>query len=201
MTVHNLTPGGYAANCYLLTEGDTAVLIDATASPARVQRVLAESGAHLFAVLLTHGHFDHMLTAKEIKDTFGVPFFLHAADAALPGDGEKNASAVFFGQEMTFPPADRHLSGGETLTFGSLAVLVRHTPGHTEGSVTYLCGDAAFTGDTLFARGYGRTDLLGGDFAALRRSLNGLSALPQDTRIYPGHGEEARLFEAFRFAN
>ena len=114
MTVHNLTPGGYAANCYLLTEGDTAVLIDATASPARVQRVLAESGAHLFAVLLTHGHFDHMLTAKQIKDTFGVPFFLHAADAALPGDGEKNASAVFFGQEMTFPPADRHLSGGET---------------------------------------------------------------------------------------
>lgn len=196
MTVLNLSPGGYAANCYLLTAGAAAVLIDATVSPARLQRALTESGSHLLAVLLTHGHFDHLLTAKELGAAFGVPFFLHTADAELPCDGEKNASAVFLGEELTFPPADRNLSGGETLTFGDISLRVLHTPGHTGGSVTYLCGDAAFTGDTLFAQGFGRTDLFGGDLAALRQSLNGLSALPPETRIYPGHGEDALLSDA-----
>lgn len=151
--------------------------------------------------MLTHGHFDHMLTTKELVATFGVPLLLHTADAACPGDGEQNASALFFGDSMTFPAADRLLCDGEVLTFGSLSFRVLHTPGHTAGSLTYLCGGLAFTGDTLFARGYGRTDLPGGNFAALRQSLNDLAVLPPDTHIYPGHGEDATLADALRLIN
>lgn len=194
-------PGGYAANCYLLTKADTAVLIDATADCAHVKRALLETGAKLAAILLTHGHFDHMLRAKELVAAFAVPLFLHASDAACPGDGEQNASAFFFKAPMVFAPADRLLCGGEALCFGSLSLRALHTPGHTAGSLTYLCGDLAFTGDTLFARGYGRTDLPGGDPAALQRSLTKLATLPSDTRIYPGHGNDAALADALRLTN
>lgn len=195
MRILNLSPGGFAANCYFVACGDTAVLIDATASPAAVERAQLESGAHLAAILCTHGHFDHLLTEKQLRDRFGVPLYLHENDALCPRDALKNASAVF-GSPATFAPADRLLAGGETLCFGDLSLRVLHTPGHTAGSVVYLTENAAFTGDTLFESGFGRTDLYGGDFAALRRSLETLSKLPPDTEIYPGHGGMSTLAAA-----
>lgn len=195
MQIFPLSPGGYAANCYFVAEGSIAVLIDATATPAAVERAQLESGAHLAAILCTHGHFDHLLAAKQLKSAFGVPLYLHERDALCPGDAIRNASAAF-GTPMTFPPADRLLSDKKELRFRSLSFRVLHTPGHTAGSVVYLTGNAAFTGDTLFANGFGRTDLSGGDFTALRHSLEMLAKLPQDMEIYPGHGGTARLADA-----
>ena len=184
MRILNLSPGGFAANCYFVACGDTAVLIDATASPAAVERAQLESGAHLAAILCTHGHFDHLLTEKQLRARFGVPLYLHENDALCPRDALKNASAVF-GSPATFAPADRLLAGGEALRFGDLSL-----------RVVYLTENAAFTGDTLFESGFGRTDLYGGDFAALRRSLETLSKLPPDTEIYPGHGGTSTLAAA-----
>ncbi len=196
MQIKNLTPGGYASNCYLLTAGGTAVLIDPTCPAAVLHTALAESGARLAAILLTHGHFDHMLTAAEIKAQTGAPIYLGRGDSDLPADGEKNAFAVFFGFNRTYPSPDRLLSNGDVLTFGDLTLTVRESPGHTKGSIIYLTNGQAFTGDTIFAAGYGRFDLYGGDVTELYASLDALGELPRDTVIYPGHGESTTLGKA-----
>ena len=193
MQIHNLCPGGYAANCYLVTEGDSALLIDCTATAEVVTEALWRSGACLRAILLTHGHFDHILTLEAVKAATGAPVYLMSGDKDLPGDGRKNAYAIFFGTEHAYPAPDRLLEGGETLNFGELTVKALSTPGHTRGSAVYLVGDVAFTGDTLFAEGFGRFDLYGGDAAALAQSLSDLATLPRDTVIHPGHGGKAML--------
>ncbi|MBQ3063835.1 MAG: MBL fold metallo-hydrolase [Clostridia bacterium] len=196
MKIQNLTPGGYAASCYLLTKGDIAVLIDPTCPAATLRTALQKSGTGLAAILLTHGHFDHMLTAAEIKAETGAPIYLGRGDRDLPADGEKNAFAVFFGFDRAYPSADRLVADGEVLTFGEITLTVRETPGHTKGSVMYLADGLAFTGDTIFAAGYGRYDLYGGDVTELFASLDALGELSPDTVIYPGHGESATLGEA-----
>ncbi len=191
MELQNLTPGGFAANCYLLREGNDAVLIDCTVDPRTLKEAL--EGSVLRAILLTHGHFDHMLTTPAVRAAFSAPILLHEGDANFPTDSQKNAYATFFGSDATYLPPDRLLTGGECLQLGALSIQVIHTPGHTPGGVLYRTGDLLFTGDTIFAHGYGRTDLFGGDGQALRRSLRSLQALPQALHIYPGHGPDRTL--------
>lgn len=197
MEIRNLYPGGFASNCYLVRAGTDAVLVDATASPAAVHAALSPSGAVLRAILLTHGHFDHMETATALRDAFGVPLVLGAKDRELPTDAGKNASALFLGEGRSYPAPDRTVVDGEALIFGALTLTVRATPGHTRGSVFYLTededGPIAFCGDTVFATGFGRCDLWGGDFSVLRATLDALRALPPQTRIYPGHGAPSTL--------
>ena len=197
MEITDLSSGGFACACYLVCEGTDAVLIDCSATPATVETALGRQGARLAAILCTHGHFDHILTADALRDRFGVPLLLHEADAELLTDNEKNAFSVFFGNS-TFRArsADRLVRDGETLRFGSLSCTVMHTPGHSEGSSVFLFGNTAFTGDTLFASGWGRTDLYGGDAFTLRESLQKLSELSPDIRIYPGHGGSSTLKNA-----
>jgi glyoxylase-like metal-dependent hydrolase (beta-lactamase superfamily II) len=196
MNITNLCPGGYAANCYLVTSGDAAVLIDCTAPAATVVAALERANARLSAILLTHGHFDHMLTLADVQAATGASIYLASGDADLPADGEKNAFSVFFGYDHSYPAPDRLLNDSEVLAFGDMTLRVMCTPGHTRGSALYLAGDIAFTGDTVFAAGFGRYDLYGGDPLALRESLEKISLLPPDTLIYPGHGEQARLSDA-----
>lgn len=194
MEIKTLAPGGFAANSYLVCEGEDAVLIDCSAPIADVRDSLGKK--HLHAILLTHGHFDHMLTADEVRAQLHVPLYLHEADADHPTDGRKNAYALFFGSGRAYGAPDHLLRHGDTLTFGALTLTVSHVPGHTRGCVTYRVGDALFTGDTLFAAGVGRTDLYGGDTETLLHSLDALAELPHTLRIYPGHGEDATLGDA-----
>ena len=194
MDILNLTPGGFASNCYLVKCGNDAVLIDCTADAHRVSEALGDAKLH--AILLTHGHFDHMLTVSRMQRELSAPLYLHARDAEFPTDARKNAFAAFFPQDVTYPPADHLLCGGECLTFGTLSVHVTHVPGHTGGCVLYRIGEALFTGDTIFSAGFGRTDLYGGDEVALRTSLALLHTLPPTLTIYPGHGESALLGDA-----
>lgn len=196
MKIRNLSPGGFASNCYLLQKGQDAVLIDCTASEQKIKDALGDAKLH--AVLLTHGHFDHMLTAARVASAFGVPIYLHRDDAELPADGNKNAYTVFFGGDQVYPSPDILLSDNDRLCFGSLSLDVLHTPGHTRGCVMFRTEDALFTGDTLFDGGFGRTDLYGGNETALFASLRALRALPESLRIYPGHGGDAPLGTALR---
>jgi len=189
----NITPGGYAANCYLVRKGADAVLIDCTAPAADVKALLTKKGATLRGILLTHGHFDHMLTLDAVKRETNAPVYLAADDKDLPEDGEKNAYTVFFGMPQAYPAPDVLFNDGETLSFGALTLRAMVTPGHTRGSSLFLCEGIAFTGDTIFAAGYGRFDLYGGDGAALVSSLERIATLPRDTVIYPGHGPHAEL--------
>ncbi|MBR7111456.1 MAG: MBL fold metallo-hydrolase [Clostridia bacterium] len=193
MKIQNLFPGGYAANCYLVTEGNTAVLIDCTAPTGVIAEALEKTGTRLEAILLTHGHFDHILTLDAVKAATNAPVYLGGGDSDLPSDGQKNAFSVFFGYEKAYPEADKLTNDGDLLTLGDLSFRVMHTPGHTKGSALYLSGDTAFTGDTIFSAGFGRYDLYGGDPLALEHSLQRIATLPHNIVIYPGHGEPARL--------
>lgn len=196
LKITELSPGGYASCCYLLQKGDTAVLIDCTVNAEVLKSTLSRTHASLAAILLTHGHFDHMLTLAEVKRATGAPILLGEGDKDFPADGEKNAHSVFFGGDACYPTPDRLLSNGDVLTFGDISLRVMNTPGHTPGSTVLLSDGVAFTGDTIFAAGYGRYDLFGGDGGALRHSLSSLSALPPSTVIYPGHGKPTTLGEA-----
>ena len=197
MQIRNLHRVGWAANCYLVSEGRDAVIIDPGASAEDITDLLSQTGLTLRAILLTHGHFDHILSLDTLRDATGVPAYLHCGDAAFPGDAAKNCYLTLIGRDIRHRPAERLLDGGETLEFGALRCTVLHTPGHTAGCVCYRFGDALFTGDTIFAEGYGRTDLPGGNFTALRQSLATLAAMQSEPlTIYPGHGESATLADA-----
>ena len=194
ITIQTISPDSFASNCYLLAKGEDAFVVDPGVSLASIQAALDAQGAVCRGILLTHGHFDHMLSLDELRAAYpDAPVYLHADDAELLSDGEKNAFALFFGQDRVWRPADHLLLGGEMLPFADEHIKVIHTPGHTQGSVCYLCGDLLITGDTLFDGGYGRCDLYGGDWASLTRTLRRLTELPVTLRIYPGHGPSTTL--------
>lgn len=189
MEIQALQVGSIPTNCYLVFDPGRidALVIDPGDNPERIFSAL--NGRTPAAVLLTHGHFDH---TGALSAFAGVPIYIHEADAPMLSDphlsvGDGN------GDLRPRPAATHLLADGEQLHLAGLDIAVLHTPGHTPGGVTYQIGDALFTGDTLFAHGYGRTDLPGGDFSALRRSLRRLLHLAGDFRVFPGHSESTTL--------
>ncbi len=193
MQIQNLYPGGIASNCYLVSEGTDAVLIDCSAPVNAVKAALARVGATLRGVILTHGHYDHLMTQDEIKAEFGVKVWLHRADEKFPETGLYNCYHVFTGFEASFTPPDELFEDGEVLEFGALTIKAINTPGHTPGCSVLQTGNALFTGDTLMSCGYGRTTFPGGNTPAMRDSLQRLFSLPQHLFIYPGHGDGCSL--------
>ena len=188
------------SNCYGLVEGDEVVLIDAGAYPDAIEAALDRKGLRLRAVLLTHGHFDHILSAAFLKEKYGVSVYVHEKDADMLTDGYKNAYSVFFGGNWEGLAADKIIRNGDRLTFFEENIDVIHTPGHSEGSVCFKWKNNLFTGDTIFSRGTGRCDLYGGDISKIVSSIDHLGELPADTVIYPGHGISCTLGEAMRYA-
>lgn len=196
MKVITLSPVAWESNSYLLIENGEALLIDAGASPDKVDAALVREQANLMGILLTHGHFDHILSIDLLREKYGVPVFVHKDDAPMLTDGKRNAYAYFFRQERAWKPADKLLEDGDRIPFGNASISVISTAGHTKGSVCYLVDDLMFSGDTIFADGYGRTDLAGGDYGELTLSLQTLFKLPKGLTVYPGHGISASLGEA-----
>lgn len=181
--------GALRANSYLVTaDGASAVLIDCGG-----EEPLAEAerrGLRVAAVLLTHGHFDHIGGCAAAKRR-GIPVGCAAAEERLIA-----AQPAFAAQlGLRVPPfaPDFTFSGGDSLAYGGLTFRVLVTPGHTPGGVCFACGGALFTGDTLFAGSVGRTDLPGGSAAELRESLRMLFALEGDYTVYPGHDTATTL--------
>ena len=200
MTLTKITPGIIGANCYILISDGQAVVIDPSISDEQVAKICDDAGAKLTAVLLTHAHFDHMLGLDRIRARFpDVPVMIHATDAELMDDGEKNAYTVFFNKQRSFGKPDKLLVGGDVIRFGSDKLTVMHTPGHTKGSVCYRSGNILFSGDTIMATSYGRCDLYSGDTKKMNETLNSLYALAVKNPgivIYPGHGEKNLLIDA-----
>ena len=180
-----LTVGELATRCYVLwLEGrDDCLVIDPGAEAETIRR--ACGGKRIAAILLTHGHFDHIGAVRELMAEDTV-LAVHRLDAPLLSDPQANVSWML-GRSVTAPAPTRLLEEGDEVEAAGMTLRVLHTPGHTPGGVCYALGENLFTGDTVFDRGYGRTDLPGGDEAALIRSLRRLTPLRHTCRIFAGH--------------
>ena len=201
MQVKTFYTGGFAAVSYLVTDdtGKFGVLID-PAVPYETVLMQAVPMPQIVGLLLTHGHFDHMLTLAEWKAKTGAPIGITREDAPALGDAYLNCNRYFFDKEIVYPPADRLLIDKEEIIFGEEKLTVMMTPGHTVGSCVYLGDGVMFTGDTVMADGgYGRYDLPGGSPSALYASLTAVAALEGDFVIYPGHGRASTLKEERNF--
>jgi hydroxyacylglutathione hydrolase len=194
--------GVLACNCYVLAPhaGADAIIVDPGQSAfARLRRILDDNRLTPAAVLLTHGHIDHMWSAQKVADTYGCPVYIHPSDRIMLTDPIKGigprigqwALSNFFQEPRQVIELKQD---GQLLDFEGLAVTVDHTPGHTLGSVCFRAPGMAFTGDTLFKGSVGRTDLFGGSGRDLLNSLvTKLLVLPDDTVVLPGHGEKSTI--------
>ena len=201
MELYNLFPGSWNSNCYVLISGEqgekrTAAVVDPSADKDTILRFIQGKNAVLESIILTHGHFDHVESVDTLRDATDAVVCIHKDDNEMLSDGRKNAYAFFFGEDRRWRPAERLLEDGDQLSVGKETLKVISTPGHSKGSICLLCGNILITGDTIFANGYGRYDLHGGNPSTLRDSLLGLRKLDGNLTIYPGHGESARLADA-----
>ncbi|MCR5718699.1 MAG: MBL fold metallo-hydrolase [Oscillospiraceae bacterium] len=193
MQVYTVPLGALAANCYVVMCGENrCILIDVGENPARLERLLAVKQLTPEAVLLTHGHYDHVGGVEEIRSRYEIPVYIHEADQNMLRSGDANLCRQISAQ--TFQPVQSYqtVRDGDTLQIGERLVRVMHTPGHTSGGVCYFIEDAVFTGDTLFAGSVGRTDL-GGNVQELRQSLAALAAIEEDYQVFPGHFQSSTL--------
>ena len=193
MDIIRLKGVSYASNCYVITSGGDGAVVDPSVDIGEIKKTLG--GAKLRYILLTHGHFDHILKLDSLRCETRAEVCIHEKDTEMLTDPELNASE-FFGLEFASLGADRELCGGDILPLGRESIEVIHTPGHTPGSVCFDCGSDIICGDTLFKSGYGRYDLPGGDPRVLFASLKALANRRDDPMIHPGHGDSCRLSNA-----
>lgn len=198
MEIITLPTMGFASNCYIVHNGQEAFVVDPSISEKKILTKLEEKGLSLKGILLTHGHFDHIFCAQELRDETGTPLYIHEFDAEMLTDSSKNAYRTFTGNDFTIQKAEFLLKDGDTITLGDEQIKVLHTPGHTKGSVCFDTGDSLISGDTIFAEGFGRYDLYGGDINALKNSLDMLMKMADSENrwLYSGHGNSSTLRQA-----
>lgn len=193
MKVIRIEGGPLPTSCYLFRDGETgaaAVVDPGFESPALTAELRA---GNVEAILLTHGHYDHIAGVKKAKELTGAKIFLPEADLAFPEDPSLSLAGMFGCAGVPPFRPDAVLHDGDSVPVGGLCVRVLHTPGHTAGSCCFLVGDALFSGDTLMRLSCGRTDFPTGSMARMEDSLKTLGRLKENYRVYPGHGPETTL--------
>ena len=179
MKLHTMALGAYQTNCYMIwaEESEKCVVIDPGYNADTVLDQAKKLGKCIEAILLPHGHFDHVGAVRDIAAETDCRVYICPEDLSMPP--QLTAGPLYY----------THTYGeGDVLQLAGLSIRVIHTPGHTQGSVCLIVDDAMFSGDTLFEGSCGRTDLPGGDWAVILQSLKRLKGMTRDYKVYPGHG-------------
>ena len=195
MTIERIVVGPLATNCYLLgcEKSGEGLIIDPGGDADVILDRVKFSGLKITGILNTHGHFDHIAANREIKNELNVPIIIHENDRQLLTDPHWNGSLLMGTNHMS-PEAERYLKEGDEVAVGECLMKVMHTPGHTTGGISLLYENCCFVGDTLFCGSIGRWDLPGGSLQELLHSVREvLMALPDDVKVYPGHGPETTI--------
>jgi len=199
MKIDCLILGAYETNCYVLRNNDAAkdcLIIDPGLEAEELIELLDEQQLNPVAVVLTHGHIDHIAGVAAMRSRFPeINIYIHNLDAGMLTEPGKNLSAMT-GAAFTTEPEDVSLQEGEIIDPAGVKLLVLHTPGHTPGGISLYSKEdgIAFVGDTLFAGSIGRTDFPGGSMSQLLAGVReNLFTLPEETKIYPGHGPETTI--------
>ncbi len=207
--IENIVLGMCATNCYAVFDGGAktpggyvddgqlkeAVIIDPAADAACIEAMIARYNLRPVAVLLTHGHFDHLSAADAVGKRYGIKVYAGNEERLVMNSSSYNLSLPFTGEGMTFE-ADEYFKPGEELDFAGFRIGTIPVPGHTIGSVCYYFEEqkVLFSGDTLFAGSVGRSDFPTGNAGQLIRAIkSGLMSLPDDVKVYPGHGESTTI--------
>ena len=187
--------GSVGTNCYIVSdEAGVCALIDCDGNPEPLFSYIEQNGLKPTHILLTHGHFDHIGAVAAVKEKYGRTVVGGAKETRVLTDASVNYSLHWGGSPITVHP-EILVNEGDEVQVGSLTFRVMFTPGHTEGSICFFCGDALFSGDTLFQGSCGRTDLQTGDWGQIMESLKRLRDLPGEYNVFPGHGPATTLAE------
>ena len=193
MNLIKLILGELATNCYILETGNgEAIAFDIGDGAKKVIQALEAYHLQLKAILLTHGHYDHVAGVEAVRKITGADVYIHEKDAVMLESGQANLSWQLT-DDVYVPVTEYHtLRDGDVLQFGNCKIQVMHTPGHTSGGVCYLTEDMMFSGDTLFKGSVGRIDL-GGNREEMMTSLRKIASLEKNYQVYPGHFDASSL--------
>lgn len=195
LTIHRVVTGRWRENCYVVhANAGEALVIDPGADQEKIEACVEDAGLEVRAILLTHGHFDHIGAVAALRRRYDVPCLLHQADHKLVRRANLYRM-LFDSKEMIETPTVDPFPEPEatTLTLAGFDIELIATPGHTQGGVCFKIGDDLFSGDTFHQGKPGRIDLPGGNAAQLAASLERLRALPVETRVHPGHGDPTTI--------
>ncbi|MDR3349944.1 MAG: MBL fold metallo-hydrolase [Acidaminococcales bacterium] len=190
MKIILLEVGALGTDCYIAAneKEKRGVIIDPGADARRILQTVKDEGLTIEAILLTHGHSDHIGALKEVAGALKVPVMIGEKDANMLTSARINLSA-FMGENITCDKASRLLKDGEIIEVAGLSFEVMATPGHTPGGCCFKCGDVVFCGDTIFCESIGRTDFPGGSYSQLLQSIKSkILTLADGVKLLPGHG-------------
>ncbi|WP_066872729.1 MBL fold metallo-hydrolase [Clostridium mediterraneense] len=188
MIIKTIPTGMIEENCYIVMDENTneGFLVDPGADAQILANAVENMKMKPKFILLTHGHWDHVGAVVELKDKFNIPFYISTNDNDMIQSGQDTYGST--------PNPDGYLKEGDTFKFADKTIRVIETPGHTPGGVCFLVDKSLFTGDTLFNGTIGRTDFVGGSFETLVSSVRRkLATLPEDIKVYPGHGPSTTI--------
>ncbi|WP_407268382.1 MBL fold metallo-hydrolase [Radiobacillus sp. PE A8.2] len=195
MNIAQLSVGPLGTNCYIVSKNNQSVIIDPGGDSDQIVQLLEANQFTPLAILLTHAHFDHIGAVDELRGQYGIPVYVHELESDWLPNPNLNGSSLFRTGVISVKEADQYIEIGK-MEIGSLAFEVRHTPGHSPGSVSYVFHEqqVVIDGDTLFDSGIGRTDLPGGETDQLLASIRTeLFSLADDYVVYPGHGPSTEI--------